>query len=91
MRKAREGAGGGGGKRWGDPASVRRDPDTPDLFHKSSPEQMRLYQAPVMRGSHLPLKWSCAWGLAAFPPLDQANILLLICYMLIISAPFNDF
>ena len=34
----------------GNPASVRWDFDIPDLLHKSSPEQMRLYQAPVTRG-----------------------------------------
>lgn len=51
MRKAIRGGGVGigGDKEWGETQSVRWS-DIGDLLHKSSPEQMRLYQAAEMRG-----------------------------------------
>lgn len=67
------------------PASARRDSDIPDLLHKSNRNKW-LFISPL-----LPLKWRLLIGPYSFSSLAQANILLLICYMLIISAPFNDF
>lgn len=82
--EARSGAGGG------NPTSVRWDSDIPDLLHKSSPEQMRLYQAPVTRVSSA-FEVEQSMGPSSFSSFGPSKHPSLIRYMLIISAPFNDF